>query len=155
MPPSQLGRLSVSRLPWVPVPPGAWRLPALERVGGLPATDAGHAPPAGQALASPGLLPSPGRGAPQVSPRSTASPSSHPFLRLSFPVFLLQIKVPKAKMSPGPVNGFVPGDPTSLLTCGLLSLNNKISKRCEVLHAYSLAMSSELLWEAGIVITPG
>lgn len=54
----QMGRLPVPRLPWLPVSSGAWRLPALERVGRLPAADAGCAAPAGPPVAPRGLLPS-------------------------------------------------------------------------------------------------
>lgn len=67
----QLGRLSVSWLPRVPVPPGAWWLPALEWVGSLPATDAGCAPPAWQTVAPWRLLPRAGCRAPQVSLHTT------------------------------------------------------------------------------------
>lgn len=77
-----MGRLPVPRLPWLPVSAGAWRLPALERVGRLPAADAGCAAPAGPPVAPRGLLPGADSRAPQVRQApglpSTARPASRP-----------------------------------------------------------------------------
>lgn len=81
--------------------------------------------------------------------------SSHPFLRLSVPVFLMQIKVSKARISPGSVNRCVPEVPRSLLSCDFLSLNyNNIREHCQVLYTHSLSTSFGLLSEASVIIIP-
>lgn len=59
---------------------------------------------------------------PSESIPCSSSHSLHPSLRLSFPVFPVQIKVPKAKMSPGSVYRCELWGPPSLPPCDFLSL---------------------------------
>lgn len=93
----QMGWLPVPRLPRLPVSAGAWRLPTLERVGRLPATDAGSAAPAGPPVASRGLLPGAGLRTPQVNQATSVPPAALPALMYHLP---LLIKVPTAEIYP-------------------------------------------------------